>query len=164
MPALLSAMNPSTSSPRSIVIPSPSIRTTTPDDSTSGANRSTRAGQGSSVSCFNPKEIRLFSGSTSPSIPFSISTNAPNEVRCLTVPPRVVPVGYFAGNANHGSSSICFIPREIFSSSGSTRRTTPSINALISTTLEGCLIFRVHDISEICTRPSTPRSSSMKAP
>src|SRR5438094_3080880 len=52
----------------------------------------------------------------SPSIPGSISTNAPNEVRLRTLPLRRVPTGYFCGSAIHGSSSVCFMPSETFSS------------------------------------------------
>ena len=101
---------------------------------------------------------------TSPSMPASISTKAPNEVRLRTVPASFVPVAYFTGSASHGSSSICFMPSEIFSSFGSTLSTTTSISSAIETTFEGCLTLRVHDISEMCTNPSTPFSNSMNAP
>ena len=152
-------------------------------------------GHGSSRVCLIPREIRLFSASTSrtitstsspfctssegcstrlvhdmsetctsPSIPGSISTKAPKEVRFRTTPERTVPVGYFTGRASHGSSSICFIPSEIFSSDGSTLSTTASISSPMETSLEGCRTFRVQDISEMWTRPSTPFSSSTKAP
>ena len=86
---------------------------------------------------------------TSPSIPDSISTNAPKDVRFRTTPSNCVPVGYLAGSASHGSSSICFIPREIFSSCISTFNTTASISSPMFTSLEGCRMLRVHDISEI---------------
>src|SRR5216117_4520879 len=59
-----------------------------------------------------------------PSIPGSISTNAPNEVRLRTLPLIRVPTGYFCGRAIQGSSSVCFMPSEIFSSASSTLRTT----------------------------------------
>ena len=97
-------------------------------------------------------------------MPGSISTKAPKEVRLRTVPSSLVPVGYFMGRASQGSSSICFIPREIFSSSVSTLRTTASISSPMDTSFEGWRTFRVHDISEMWTRPSTPFSSSTKAP
>ena len=86
---------------------------------------------------------------TNPSIPASISTNAPNDVRFRTTPASLVPPGYFTGKASHGSSSICFMPREIFSSPASTLSTTASMSSPIDTTLDGCRTFRVHDISEI---------------
>ena len=70
-------------------------------------------------------------------MPDSISTKAPKEVRLRTVPVRRVPVGYFRGSASQGSSSICFMPREIFSSFGSTFRTTVSISSPIDTILDG---------------------------
>src|SRR5213082_797889 len=73
-----------------------------------------------------------------PSMPGSISTKAPNEVRLRTLPRRRVPTGYFCGSAIQGSSSVCFMPREIFSSASSTLRTTASIVSPMETILEGC--------------------------
>ena len=99
-----------------------------------------------------------------PSIPGSISTNAPNEVRLRTLPLRRVPTGYFCGSAIHGSSSVCFMPREIFSSVSSTLSTTASIVSPIDTTFDGWRTLRVQLISEMCTRPSIPGSSSTNAP
>ena len=96
------------------------------------------------------RRVQLISETwTSPSMPGSISTNAPNEVRFLTTPPSAVPIGYLTGKASHGSSSICFIPSEIFSSLGSTLSTTASISSPIVTSFEGWRIFRVQLISEM---------------
>src|SRR5207245_3674460 len=47
-----------------------------------------------------------------PSMPGSISTNAPNDVRLRTLPRMRVPTGYFCGSAIQGSSSVCFMPRD----------------------------------------------------
>ncbi len=100
----------------------------------------------------------------SPSIPASISTKAPNEVRLRTLPLRRVPTGYLCGSTIHGSCSVCFMPSEIFSSVVSTLSTTASIDSPMLTSFEGCRTLRVQLISEMCTRPSMPGSSSMKAP
>ena len=101
---------------------------------------------------------------TSPSIPGSISTKAPKEVRLRTFPCSRVPVGYLSGRASQGSSSICFMPSEIFSAPGSTFSTTASISSAMDTSFDGWRTLRVHDISEMWTSPSTPFSSSTKAP
>ena len=72
-------------------------------------------------------------------MPGSISTNAPNDVRLRTLPLTRVPIGYFTGSASHGSSSICFMPSEIFSSSRSTFSTTASISSPMRDQLRGVL-------------------------
>src|SRR2546430_6081494 len=56
-------------------------------------------------------------------MPGSISTNAPNEVRLRTFPLIRMPTGYFCGSAIQGSSSVCFMPSETFSSVSSTFNT-----------------------------------------
>ena len=53
-----------------------------------------------------------------PSMPGSISTKAPKEVRLRTLPLMRVPTGYLSGSTIHGSCSVCFMPSEIFSSLG----------------------------------------------
>jgi hypothetical protein len=73
----------------------------------------------------------------SPSMPGSISTNAPKLVRLRTLPFNRVPTGYFSGSIIHGSCSVCFMPREIFSSFGSTLSTTASIASPIDTSFDG---------------------------
>ena len=72
-----------------------------------------------------------------PSIPGSISTKAPNEVRLRTLPLIRVPTGYLSGRITHGSCSVCFIPSEIFSSVSSTLSTTASMASPIDTIFEG---------------------------
>ena len=57
--------NPSMSSPRFTTIPLSWTLLTDPSASTPGANLSEMEGQGSSYNCFRPREIRLFSASTS---------------------------------------------------------------------------------------------------
>ena len=99
-----------------------------------------------------------------PSIPGSISTNAPNEVRLRTLPLMRVPTGYLSGSTIHGSCSVCFMPSEIFSSVGSTLSTTASIASPMLTSFDGWRTLRVQLISLMCTRPSMPGSSSTKAP
>ena len=46
----------------------------------------------------------------------------------------------------------------------STSSTITSTSWLVATIFPGCTFFLVHDISETCTKPSTPGSSSTKAP
>ena len=99
-----------------------------------------------------------------PSMPGSISTNAPNDVRLRTLPLMRMPTGYFWGSAIQGSSSVCFMPRETFSSVSSTFSTTASIVSPIETILDGWRTLRVQLISEMCTSPSIPGSSSTNAP
>ena len=64
----------------------------------------------------------------------------------------------------HGFGSICFMPSEILRSRSSTSSTTASTSSPTLTTFDGCLTRLVHDISETCTRPSMPGSSSTNAP
>ena len=82
-------------------------------------------------------------------MPGSTSTNAPKEVRLRTTPLILVPGGYLLGSWSHGSSSVCFMPNEIFCSSSSTRSTTHSISSPMETSCEGCRTLRVQLISEI---------------
>ena len=72
-----------------------------------------------------------------PSMPGSISTNAPKLVRLRTLPLMRVPTGYFSGSTTHGSCSVCFMPSEIFSSFGSTLSTTASIVSPMLTSFDG---------------------------
>ncbi len=99
-----------------------------------------------------------------PSMPGSISTNAPKLVRLRTLPLIRVPTGYLSGSTIHGSCSVCFMPSEIFSSVSSTLSTTASMVSPMETILDGCRTLRVQHISVMWTRPSMPGSSSMNAP
>src|SRR5438046_7560314 len=96
-------------------------------------------------------------------MPGSISTNAPNEVRLRTFPLIRMPTGYFCGSAIQGSSSVCFMPSETFSSVSSTFNTTASIVSPIDTIFDGWRTLRVQLISEMWTRPSIPGSSSTRS-
>src|SRR5216117_589435 len=64
----------------------------------------------------------------------------------------------------HGSGWICLSPREIRLFSLSTLRICVSISWPFLRTFDGWRTRRVHDISETWTSPSTPGSSSTKAP
>src|SRR6185503_3513035 len=101
---------------------------------------------------------------TSPSIPSSRPTNTPKLVTLRTAPETRVPTGYFCSITLHGFGSICFMPSEILRSRSSTSSTTASTVSHTLTTLDGCLMRLVHDISDTCTRPSIPGSSSRNAP
>ncbi len=65
---------------------------------------------------------------------------------------------------SQGFSRVCLRPRDIFRSSSLTLSIITSMTSPTDTTFEGCLMCLVHDISEMWTRPSTPGSSSTKAP
>ena len=58
----------------------------------------------------------------------------------------------------------CFRPSEMRRFCGSTSSTITSTSWLVETILPGCTFFLVQLISETWTRPSTPGSSSTKAP
>src|SRR5580704_8096491 len=49
----------------------------------------------------------------SPSMPSSISTNAPKSARLRMRPLTTVPTGYFSAAASHGSGCVCLSPNEI---------------------------------------------------
>ena len=66
--------------------------------------------------------------------------------------------------ACHGLSRHCFRPRLMRRLCGSTSSTITSTSWLVETILPGCTFFLVQLISETWTRPSTPGSSSTKAP
>ena len=99
-----------------------------------------------------------------PSTPFSNSTKAPNWVRFRTVPFSVDPTAYCSSTFSHGSGRSCLKPSAIFLSSVSIERICASTSSPNFTTSSGRWTPRVQDISDICTRPSTPVSSSTKAP
>ena len=62
------------------------------------------------------------------------------------------------------SARVCFRPRLMRRFCGSTSSTITSTSWLVETILPGCTFFLVQLISETWTRPSTPGSSSTKAP
>ena len=59
---------------------------------------------------------------------------------------------------------VCLRPRLMRRFCGSTSSTITSTSWLVETILPGCTFFLVQLISETWTRPSTPGSSSTKAP
>ena len=62
------------------------------------------------------------------------------------------------------SGSSCLIPRESFWLGASMLRITAWTSSPFFSTSEGCLTRLVQEMSETCTRPSIPSSTSMKAP
>ena len=66
--------------------------------------------------------------------------------------------------ASQGLPRHCLRPRLIRRFSGSTSSTMTSTSWEVETILPGCMFFLVQLISETWTRPSTPGSSSTKAP
>ena len=101
---------------------------------------------------------------TRPSIPSSTSMKAPKSVRFLTLPVMRSPSWYRSLIICQGFGSVCRRPSDSRRAALSTSRTTASTVSPTARTFEGCLTLLVHDISETWIRPSTPGSSSMKAP
>ena len=97
-------------------------------------------------------------------MPSSISTKMPKSAMLRTTPLTTVPGGYFSLSDANGFGSSCLMPRLIRFWRGSMSSTTASTVSPTATTFDGCLTRRVHDISEMWTRPSMPSSSSMNAP
>ena len=73
-------------------------------------------------------------------------------------------MAYFSTTLSHGSGSVSLSESEMRRASRLTSDTIASTVSPGETTLEGFLTFFDQDISETCTRPSTPSSSSTKAP
>ena len=101
---------------------------------------------------------------TIPSTPSATCTNAPNFWMLVTGPSTTEPTGNFFAASTHGSPSACFRPSEIRRSGAFTPSTTTSTVSPGFTTSAGLRIFLDQDISERCTRPSMPFSSSTNAP
>ncbi len=99
-----------------------------------------------------------------PSTPSASCTNAPNFCRLMTVPSTTEPTGNFCVASAHGSPSACFRPSEMRRSAWFTPRTTTSTWSPGFTTSAGLRTFFDQDISERWISPSTPFSSSTKAP
>src|SRR5256886_16890380 len=79
-------------------------------------------------------------------------------------PVITVPTGYFSAVSSQGSGCACFIPSETRRSLGLISSTTTSTSSPTFTTLDGCVTFLFQLISETCTSPSIPCSSSTKTP
>ena len=114
--------------------------------------------------CFSLLVQEISETCTRPSIPSSIPIKIPKSVMFLIFPSMVVPMGYFSATRSQGFGSTCFIPSEMRLLFESMFRTTHSTRSPTDRILLGFLILRVHDISDTCIRPSTPSSTSMKAP
>ena len=97
-------------------------------------------------------------------MPLASSTNAPKEVTLVTVPWTTSPIRKKLSISVHGSVASCFMPREMRCCWGSTSSTIASTSSPFLRSSLGWLILRVHDMSETCTMPSMPSSSSMNAP
>src|ERR1022692_3787420 len=99
-----------------------------------------------------------------PSTPSATCTNAPNFWMLVTGPSTTEPTGNFCAASAQGSPSACLRPSEMRRSGALTPSTTTSTVSPGLTTSEGLRTFLDQDISERCTRPSMPFSSSTKAP
>src|SRR3989475_12093311 len=135
----------------------------------SGSIFSTFAVTGSpllNTSCrFFTRPVQLTSPTcTSPSKPSSISTNAPNSAMLRTFPVTPVPTGYLSAVSSQGSGCACLIPSETRRSLGLMSSTTTSTSSPTFASFDGCCTFLLQLISETCTSPSTPCSSSTNAP
>src|SRR3990167_8127417 len=74
------------------------------------------------------------------------------------------PAGQRSATTSPGSGWICFTPSEMRLASRSTLRISVWICCPFFRRSEGWPMLRVHDMSEMCRSPSTPGSSSTKAP
>src|SRR6266581_4749749 len=101
---------------------------------------------------------------TSPSNPSSISMNAPNSAMLRTLPVTTMPTGYFSATSSQGSGWACLMPNETRRSLGLMSSTTTSTSSPTLATFDGCWIFLFQLISETCTKPSMPCSSSTNTP
>ena len=99
-----------------------------------------------------------------PSISPSRPMKSPNSVMFLTSPLTSEPVVYLERKASHGLSRHCLRPSEMRRFFGSASSTMTSTSWLVETILPGWMFFLVQLISDTCTNPSTPASSSTKAP
>src|SRR5262249_33782791 len=91
-------------------------------------------------------------------------TNAPKSVRLRTLPETRLPIEYLETTLSQGSGKVSFKDSEMRRASGLTSVTTASTTSPGETTLDGFFTFFDQDISETCTRPSTPSCSSTNAP
>ena len=101
---------------------------------------------------------------TRPSTPGMISTKAPKSVRLRTTPLMVLPTLYDSATCSQGLGWVARSDSDSRRFSASTSETTTSTSSSISRIERGFLTFLVHDISLTWIRPSTPSSSTTKAP
>ena len=88
----------------------------------------------------------------------------PKSVMLRTLPSTMLPMGKRSSMVFQGLGSASFMDSEMRLRSTSRSFTTASTVWLTVRNLDGFRIFRVHDISDTWISPSTPSSSSMKAP
>ena len=106
---------------------------------------------------------RAFAGAN-PSMPYASATVAPLSLNETTVPSCTEPTVNTVSNTSQGFSSNCLWPRLNLLFSASISRTTTSRFSPIAVNSDGCLTFLVQERSLMCTRPSTPSSSSTNTP
>src|SRR5581483_11244656 len=90
--------------------------------------------------------------------------NTPKSVIDLIEPLTLSPFLWLMAKSSHGFGLHCFMPREIRRRSSSISRTMTSTSSPSWTTLFGATFLLVQSISETCTRPSMPCSTSTNAP
>ena len=105
-----------------------------------------------------------FESGTNPSPPSGSSTVTPLSRTLTILQSTCLSNPYFSSNIGHGSSLTCLCPKDMRLFSLLMSSTFISISSPFLTTSLGCRTFFVHERSEICTKPSTPSSSSTKAP
>ena len=91
-------------------------------------------------------------------------TNRPNSVMLRISPSMTEPGGWASANTSQGLPCACLRPSEMRRFGSSTSRIITSTSWEVATILPGWTFFLVQLISETWTRPSTPGSSSTKAP
>src|SRR5260370_849287 len=101
---------------------------------------------------------------TRPSIPAARPTNTPKSVIDLIGPLTRSPRLVFCANSCQGLALHCFMPSEMRRLSSSISSTMTSTSSPRVTSLVGAMFLLVQSISETCTRPSMPGSSSTNAP
>ena len=102
---------------------------------------------------------------TRPSIPSSTSTNAPKSVMLRTLPVDDVADAVLRVDQVPGVGLGLLEARATAAApSWSMSSTTHSTQSPTFRIFDGCLTRLVHDISETWIRPSTPSSTSTKAP
>ncbi|MNT44796.1 hypothetical protein D3C72_1813370 [compost metagenome] len=101
---------------------------------------------------------------TRPSMLPARPMNTPKSVIDLIAPRTLSPFLWVTPKSSHGLALHCFMPSEIRRRSSSISRTITSTSSPSWTTLLGATFLFVQSISETCTRPSIPCSTSTNAP
>ena len=90
--------------------------------------------------------------------------NTPKSVTLVTVPEVTSPTPCEFAYSSHSFGRSSFIEREMRWLYASTEVITASTSSPFWTISDGWLMRRVHDMSEMCTNPSTPGMISTNAP